>query len=118
MSKFRGHEYRWSKPFTSVRHHWELRSGAGGIHFHVSLTHGYPPSAGLEFHSVTQRGNVAPDHINCPITGGRCWHDGTSLYASEHVWPLVEGYLKDGDHEKIFAILEAEHDRHFEGRED
>lgn len=111
--RFRDHKYTWSKPFGSVRHNWELRSQRGGIHFHVSLTDGYGPSCGLEFHSVEPKGDDAPDHTNCPITGGRCWHDGTSLYAEESIWPLVQSYLRTGDHAQIFGLLESQHDKYF-----
>lgn len=63
---------------------------------------------GLELHSIYPKGDDAPDHIDCPLTGGRCWHDGTSLYASETLWPHIQPYLRDGDHETIFKILERE----------
>lgn len=116
MSRFRGHKYTWSKPFGSVRHHWELRSAKGGVHFQASLTEGYGPSCGIEFHSASPRGDDAPDHIDCPITGGRCWHDGTSLYATEHLWPMIESYLKYGEHDQIFRILEHEHDERLSPR--
>lgn len=117
--RFTGHKYQWSQPFTSVRHHWELRGPIGGLHFHVSIMDDPKygdPSCGLEFHHAFDptKGQEAPAHINCPVTGGRCWHEGTSLYASEHVWPLVKMYLQDCDHRMIFKILEGEYDRHFE----
>lgn len=105
--KYAGHLYKWSKPFNSIYHHWELRTVHGGIHFHVSI-HNESVTAGLEFHSIYPQGDNAPSHIDCPITGGRCWHDGTSLYAMETLWPLVEPYLRHGDHETIFQILEGE----------
>jgi hypothetical protein len=74
------------------------------------------PSCGLEFHHAFDptKGQEAPVHINCALTGGRCWHEGTSLYASEHVWPLVKLYLQNGDHRMIFKVLEGEYDQHFE----
>lgn len=105
--QYSGHLYRWTKQFDSVNHHWELRSVHGGIHFHVSVFRG-KPVAGLEYHSIYPQRDIAPDHINCPITGGRCWHDGTSLYAMDHLWPMIEPYLKHGEHEQIFSILERE----------
>ena len=117
MSKYRHHKYTWSKPFGSVRHSWELVGPIGAVSFNVSLTEGYGPSCGLEFHHTEACGfrtDEAPDHRNCPQTGGRCWHDGTSLYASEQVWPRVEGYLRGGEHDHIFRILEGEADRHFD----
>jgi hypothetical protein len=122
MSKFAGHKYQWTMPFTSVRHHWELRGPRGGIHFHVSIQNDskYDPSCGLEFHHCFDPtgGKTAPHHVNCPVTGGQCWHDGTSLYASEYVWPLVEHYLRDGDHPAVFRILEREYEKHFERGDD
>lgn len=118
MRRFTGHKYQWTRPFTSVRHHWELRGPRGGIHFHVSIMDDPKygePSCGLEFHHSfdPSNGQEAPHHINCPVTGGQCWHDGTSLYASEHVWPIVKMYLQDGDHAAIFRVLEREYDSHF-----
>lgn len=114
MSKYAGHKYTWSKPFGSVHHHWELRSANGGVHFHVGIVEGYGPSCGLEFHSVKPlHGESAPDHIDCPVTGGRCWHDGTSLYAQDILWPIIESYLRTGDHGKIFEILEREDAKYF-----
>lgn len=32
-------------------------------------------------------GNPAIHHNDCSITGGDCWHDGTSLWAREHWLP-------------------------------
>jgi hypothetical protein len=104
--KYAGHLYKWSKPFNHVNHHWELRSVHGAVHFHVSGDH-----AGLEMHSIYPHGDDAPHHVNCPLTGGRCWHDGTSLYATETLWPMIQPYLKSGEHEKIFSILETEAER-------
>lgn len=105
--QFAGHLYRWTKQFDSIQHHWELRSVHGGIHYYASLYKGQP-ACGLERHSIYPVRDHAPDHINCPITGGRCWHDGTSLYASETLWPRIEPLLRAGDHEAIFQILERE----------
>jgi hypothetical protein len=106
--KYTGHLYKYEKPFGYPRHHWELRSQHGGVHFHVSVVKDYDPSAGLELHSIYPKNDDAPDHINCPITGGRCWHDGTSLYAMETLWPMIKVYLEKGDHDSIFQILEHE----------
>lgn len=116
MSRFRHHKYTYSNPFGSPRHQWELVGPEGGIHFHVSLTKGYDPSCGLEFHHAARANydpDRAPDHIKCPLIGEPCWHDGTSLYASETIWPMIEPMLRSGDHETIFRVLEGEYDRHF-----
>lgn len=120
MPRFRHHKYTWTKPFGSARHCWELVGPMGGVHFHVSITEGYGPSAGLEFHHAASSGyrcDEAPDHINCPVIGQPCWHDGTSLYASETLWPMIEPMLRSGDHETIFRVLEGEYDERFKGFE-
>lgn len=108
---FKHHKYTWSRPWGDVRHWWEIVCGDGAIHFHVSINEKYGTTAGLEFHHLT--GDGAPDHIDCPLTGGRCWHDGTSLYAMESIWPQVEPMLRQGDHDGIFKLLEFEAKRHF-----
>jgi hypothetical protein len=113
-SIYRHHKYRWSKPFGGARHSWEFVGPVGALSFNVGIHENYDPSCGLEYHhTFAPYGPAAPDHIDCPLTGGRCWHDGTSLYASEHVWPFVEPYLRIGDHETIFRFLEGEADRRF-----
>lgn len=114
--KFRHHLYKWSKPFGSINHNWELVGPEGGIHFHVSMYRESDPSAGLEFHHSARaryRCDEAPDHRECPLLGEPCWHDGTSLYASETIWPMVQPMLRSGDHEAIFRLLEHEYARHF-----
>lgn len=118
MSRYRHHKYTWAKPFMSVRHQWELVGPDGGLHFHVSLTPGYDPSCGLEIHKTSKQRDEAPSQINCWLVGGPCWHDGTSLYASEHLWPLIQAYLRTGDHDMIFSILEREADDRFGYRKD
>lgn len=116
MSRFRHHKYTYSKPFSSARHHWELVGPEGGIHFHVSMTDDFGASCGLEFHHAARANydpNRAPDHIKCPLIGEPCWHDGTSLYAEESIWPLVEPMLRAGAHDEVFRALEHEYDQHF-----
>lgn len=112
MIKYKHHKYTWTNRFNTVRHNWELVGPNGALNLHVSITDPYDPSCGLEFHHLSGEG--APDHINCPYTGGRCWHDGTSLYASETVWPVVKSYLQHNNHELIFHYLEEIADKHFE----
>ena len=119
MARFAGHKYTMiPAAWGTTRHRWELRGPDGGIHFHVGISRDakYPPTAGLEIHRCAppdyQRGE-APHHVDCPVTGGRCWHDGTSLYASETLWPMFEVWLRSGDHESIFRALESEYDSRF-----
>jgi hypothetical protein len=112
MGKFKHHKYIYSSPMSYARHNWELVGPDGGITFHFTEVKGYETTAGLEFHHTTGEG--APDHCPCPLLGRPCWHDGTSLYATETVLPLVMFYLKKSDHKEIFQILEREYAIHFE----
>jgi hypothetical protein len=119
MTQFNHHLYKWSKPFSAVRHHWELVGPDGGIHLHISLTPEYPPSCGLEFHHTREAwkrryGREEPcHHKNCPVLGEPCWHDGTSMWASELWENEVRHALKAGAHEEVFRLLEREYGRHF-----
>jgi hypothetical protein len=119
-NKFRHHEYTWSKPWGSPHHKWVVVGPEGGLHFHVSLTPKYDPSCGLEFHHnraawmrIVGR-SEAPHHLQCQVIGEPCWHDGTSMYAREHLWPICEPMLKEGAHDMIFRVLESEYESHFE----
>lgn len=47
-----------------------------------------------------------PDRHDCAQNGGKCWHDGTSLWASEYWIPRV---MPLGD-EHIFSTLESYYD--------
>lgn len=103
--------YQWSKPFGSERHYWRIVTRGGGVTFHVSINEKYGDTAGLEFHHSEpprHMHNDPPSHTDCEVTGGRCWHDGTSLYASETLWPQIRRYLERGNHEGIFQILHRE----------
>ena len=117
MTKFKHHKYVYTFPFGSHSHRWEVIGPDGAMHFHVSVRTEEPhpfESAGLETHSRTPLYEPsAPDHIDCPLTGGPCWHDGTSLYATETLWPRIKVYLAGGAHSKVFRILEREYDERF-----
>jgi hypothetical protein len=113
VTEFRHHKYTLDYSFGTMRHDWRLVGPNGGLNFHIGISEDdrWQPTAGLEFHHLNGEG--APDHINCHLTGGRCWHEGTSLYATESVWPAVKSYLATGDHKKIFEILQGEYTSHF-----
>ena len=88
---------------------WLLHTKRGAIEFHITVYSGklakdplftrdgttyegepcYP--FGFEVHSRTPPSyddDAEPDHDDCTVLGGRCWHDGSSLAASEFftVW--------------------------------
>lgn len=114
--KFKHHKYTYQKPFRWESHRWELVGPNGAIHFHASFDSekgSVDASCGLEYHHKSGEG--APDHINCPLIGGNCWHNGISSYASDYLWPIFRGYMMSGEHEPIFRELEYEYQKHFEG---
>lgn len=118
MADYRHHKYEWTKPYGTARHQWSLVGPKGGIHFHISFYEGDEnrPSAGLEVHWFSPplyMRDRAPSHLDCHLLKAPCWHDGTSLYAVEHVWPAIRGYWRTGEHEKIFEVLEREADMRF-----
>lgn len=105
------HKYTWSKPFGSVRHHWELIGPQGGLHFHASEYDGRW-SCGLEFHSYRNPGDEPPSQVHCWLLKAPCWHDGTSLYA-DTLWQRIESDARESNHEAIFRCLEREADEYF-----
>lgn len=114
MARYRHHKYTWTKPWGAARHNWSFVCAKGAVNFHASTYSDNEPSCGLEFHFVSPpHGDEAPAHLDCELTGGRCWHDGTSLYAKETLWPMIEPLLLSGDHEMIFRFLEQDANRQF-----
>jgi hypothetical protein len=114
--RYRHQKYTWAKPFGSVRHNWSFVGPIGAINFHFTVTENYPVTAGLEIHRfepADYQRKDPPSHLDCELTGGRCWHDGTSLYATNELYPVVESMLRAGDHDAIFRFLELEADNRF-----
>lgn len=123
MSKFRHHKYTFSRPFGSGRHVWQVVGPVGAVHFHASMPVGqmHEAACGLEFHHTRASGvhpDEAPHFTRCEITGEPCWHDGTSLYASETLWPKIKPCLESGNHDAVFTLLEAEYESRFERTDD
>lgn len=108
------YQYRMFPQFGSVKHYYEIVGERGAIHFHVTehedhkFTGQY--SAGLECHyrfCPSWKKGHAPDHDDCPLLHGICWHDGTSLYAQETLLHFFDGK----DHVSMFARLLQEMER-------
>ena len=114
--RFADHKYTWSRPFKGTVHGWSFRGPRGGIDFHVHTFEDgdFPTTAGLEIHRAydPSGGEEAASHAHCWLLKAPCWHDGTSLYATETLWPIVQSLMPD--HAAIFRVLEREYDHHFE----
>jgi hypothetical protein len=113
------YQYRYNPSAYGHREHtYEVIGRDGAIHFHVTEPSGEiaafsEPLGGLEYHRRTcpDGENRPPSHHNCPLLGGICWHDGTSLYASEVLIPRWRQAFPN--HDAIFGWLIREFDRVF-----
>jgi hypothetical protein len=118
MSKFRA-KYEYRPNHGHPEHVWTVIGRLGAMHFHVTdmgeqwiIEHpSYERySGGLEIHYRSPPDYMrddAPSQDKCWLIGCPCWHDGTSLYASETLIPywLVEPH----DHQRMFHRLEMEY---------
>lgn len=112
MPKYRS-KYEYSCPFGRPRHVWSSVGAQGAMHLHISdcgeeheRKYGERYSGGIEIHYRTPPSNRAPDHDQCWLLKGPCWHDGSSLAATEHWIPLW--LASPEDHDRMFHLLEAE----------
>ena len=86
------------------------------IDFHFSIiAEDWGPSAGLEMHYKIRPADLTGQESltdKCWLTGVQCWGDGTSLYATERLYPLVV-HQRGSEVAIDWAILENEwHKRH------
>lgn len=80
------------------------------VDFHFSDILKYDVTAGLEVHYIVRPSYLEhqePFAEKCWLTGARCWGDGTSLYATEYLYPLFNEMGVDD----FWPILEEEHNR-------
>lgn len=117
-------KYEYSNPYGHPKHVWTCIGRHGAMHFHVTdmgekwaEEHGRDTrySGGLEQHSRVPpdyMADNAPSQDRCWLLGCPCWHDGTSLYASEFVIPFW--LAAPNDHERMFQFLAREYSERFE----
>lgn len=108
--------YRWryemASPYSAMSHTWTLVGALGGVHLHISdngeefgRRFGSRFSGGVEAHHRTPPPYMVgqpPSHDECHVLKSPCWHDGSSLIASEKFIPLFEN---GGSHQLIFNAL-------------
>ena len=114
--KFRN-RFEYVNRFGHPERSWFVIGRKGAIHFHVmdmgekdGHEYGVRYSGGLECHyrqPPDYMSEDAPSHERCHVLEGPCWHDGSSLYASETVIPFW--LLAPDDHERMFRFLESEY---------
>ena len=113
-------KYRCKYEFTTDsfgdRHTWSCVGEWGGLHVHIvdsgeeyEKKYGERHNGGIEIHYRAapdyMRGD-APSQDKCWLLGCPCWHDGSSLQASEFWIPF---WVQDKDnHKGMFNLLEGE----------
>lgn len=99
--------------FGSRSHTYELTGREGAIHFHVTEFKPGEWSGSLEEHRRVAPDGVdrPPSQLNCRLLGGPCWHDGTSLYASEVLIP--RWHTNFPNHDAVFQWMAREFDDRF-----
>lgn len=125
-------KYRFKYEYTNghgyPKHIWTCIGRHGAMHFHVTDFGEKGPdgqrrherySGGLETHYRAPPDYMAeqvPSQDKCWLLGGPCWHDGTSLYASENLIPF---WLFDPhDHDRVFQRLAREYENRFEPKDE
>lgn len=104
-------------------HMWTAVGERGGVHIHATPSplkfHDEEFYGGIEVHSRKQVyvGDKEPSQAHCWLLDGPCWHDGSSLYFSENIEPMLrhkDGQFGDGIHEYMKTILAEWYRSHFE----
>lgn len=104
---------------TTWQHNYIVIGPRGALNFHISDLENLNIecdrwSGGLEAHFRTPPDYMqekAPSHDQCAILQAPCWHDGTSLYASEVLIPF---WLQaPDDHVRMFELLGNEYWKRF-----
>jgi len=117
--KYSHRKYTYTPGYSGFgAHMWQLVGAKGGVHFTATFYKaGEYPTCGLEMHFREPPDDSAPSQTNCWLIGGPCWHEGTSLYASETLWPQIKPYLREQNHNAIFDILAYEAECRFKPKE-
>lgn len=108
---------RFGKPF----HLWSLLGARGGLHLHITdngeehaREYGERYHGGIEIHYRTPPDymqDTPPTSDECWLLHAPCWHDGSSLQASERWIPMW--LTNQHDHEYMFRMLAVDADHHF-----
>lgn len=106
------------------RHIWSVVGPAGGVHIWAQAApDGFTWEdryyGGVEVHSRTPMyGDGPPHHEKCWLLDAPCWRDGSSLWFSENVAPMLRDEpFPDGIHEYIRQELADWYRNNLERRE-
>lgn len=110
-----------------VTHLWSLANEQGGIHISASISE-FEGSrewlGGCETHYAKCPDYMdpgKPSYEHCWVLGAPCWHDGSSLYFSENVAPLLPNpwdvaphHMADRHHDAVSFEIRYLHRLRFE----
>ena len=96
------------------RHIWSVVGPAGGVHIWAAPSpdgFGFDERyfGGVEVHSrKPMYGEGPPHHECCWLLDAPCWHDGSSLYFSENIAPILrEEPFPDAIREYVYSELHS-----------
>jgi hypothetical protein len=108
------------------RHIWSVVGPKGAVHVWARANHdewiaefGEHWIGGVERHSPVPVYSFndpdKPDHPDCFLLNGPCWHDGTSLYFSERIAPMLppEAPFPEYVHSFVRNVLDDFYESHF-----
>lgn len=105
---------------------WSVVGPCGGIHiwgqFIEESSFGEKCYGGIEIHSNNPLygDEDEPSQKDCWLIKGPCWHDGSSLYFSENIQPLIESYENEPGKitDSINSELKSWYENRLEGKSD
>jgi len=115
-----------------ITHLWSLADKTGGIHISANVMEwtsgGRDWIGGCETHYAAPPDYMKadkPSHEHCWVLGGPCWHDGSSLYFSENVAPMLPNAwdsnpndMKTRHHEYVLSEMRHLHRIRFQVEQD
>jgi len=114
--------YEYTTRLGYAYHVWTLVGAKGGLHLHIN-DRGKDDkygrySGGIEIHYRTPPEYMSnqPPSQDCHVLKAPCWHDGSSLQATERWIPIWQSHPHD--HDAMFRSLSVEADHHFAGQKD
>lgn len=94
----------WARPVSPDRQSFREERFIGGVEVH--------------YRKQPSWADAEPHHEDCWLIGGPCWHDGTSLYFSERIEPMLDAEgdgFTERSHEYVRSELEYWYRTHFVG---
>ena len=106
-------KYEFAIEFDIPRHVWTVVGRHLAIHLHISELKDHGPSGGIEYHYRQPPEHMkddAPTQDQCWLLKAPCWHDGSSMQATDY-W-IPQWQKSPHDIARMFALLEMTMEKH------